>query len=88
MPRYIYRCSKCEIERTIFHLLSEEIQDCELCGGENTLTKVIGTPHISKVSDNNKDVKIGELTKEFIEKNREILNQQKKEIKEKDYDKT
>jgi len=51
------------------------------------MQKLLSTPIIAKKqkSDNNK---VGELTKEYIEENRKILELQKKELKEKDYEST
>ena len=52
------------------------------------MRKLLSTPTIIKDDIEIKQNKIGELTKEYIEQNREILEEQKKEALEKDYDKT
>ena len=92
MPRYRYQCQKCEIVSIIFHTLNEEIiTDCDACGAEDTLIKILSTPFMNsgtKNIDSNSKKNVGELTKKFIEDNREILKNQKKEIKNKSHDKT
>tara|TARA_Y100000593_G_C4301108_1_gene333406 strand:- start:1398 stop:1670 length:273 start_codon:yes stop_codon:yes gene_type:complete len=90
MPRYRYQCQKCEIVTIIFHTLNEEIiTDCDACGAEDTLTKILSTPLIrSRLKDDDSNKNIGDLTKKFIEDNREILKNQKEETKNKTHDKT
>jgi len=87
MPRYKYMCSRCEISKATFHLISETLNDCDECGGVNTMEKMVSTPHIKKEVVIDKQ-KIGEITKEHIEANREILEQQKQEAKEENYEPT
>jgi len=85
MPRYQYKCTKCEFTKTYFHRLSEKIEICEECGLK-TMSKVLTNKFytFNKVSD--KGAKTGEITKKYIEENREILEKQQKEAKEEIYD--
>ena len=85
MPRYKYRCSQCEASKAVFHLISETLSDCDECDGIDTMKKLVSIPHIKKeaVPDEHK---VGEITKEHIEANREILEQQKQEAKEENYE--
>lgn len=87
MPRYSYECAECKDIIAVFHGINEVIVDCKKCNGTQTMQKLLSTPIIAKKqkSDNNK---VGELTKEYIEENRKILELQKKELKEKDYEST
>ena len=87
MPRYRYKCSQCEISKVVFHLISETLSDCDKCEGVGTMEKLVSTPHIKKEITLEKD-KVGEITKEYIEANREILEQQKQEAKEENYEPT
>jgi len=87
MPRYKYMCSQCEASKAAFHLISETLSDCDECGGVGTMQKLVPTPHIKKETVLEKD-KLGEITKEYIEANREILEQQKQEAKEENYEPT
>ena len=61
------------------------MNDCEECGGIDTMQKLVSTPRIKKevILDENK---VGDITKEHIEANREILEQQKQEAKEENYE--
>ena len=85
MPRYKYKCSQCEISKAVFHLISETLSDCDECNGVDTMQKLVSTPHIKKEIPLEKD-KVGEITKEYIEANREILEQQKQETKKENYE--
>jgi hypothetical protein len=52
------------------------------------MRKLLSTPIMIKDDIVIKKNKIGELTKEYIEANRKILEEQKKEAKSKDYEPT
>jgi hypothetical protein len=71
-------------------MLNEEIEtDCVACGHEESLSRILNTPIIKKSNSRNKKKQdTGNITKKFIEENREILKNQKKEVKNKKYDKT
>ena len=79
MPRYRYSCESCEEEFVAFHSFSEQKDVCDLCGSER-ITKMIGKPVIIKKNQND-SVATGKLTKEYIESNRELLDQMKEEAK-------
>ena len=85
MPRYRYKCSRCEISKVVFHMISEIIDNCDECDGIDTMKKLVSTPHIKKevVLDENE---VGDITKEYIEANREILEQQQQSAKEDTYE--
>jgi len=84
MPRYKFQCSKCENVQVVFLRISETLEDCEVCNSENTMIKIYDKFFSKSVSK--KEQKIGNVTKEYIEKNRELLNQQKKEASSTEYD--
>ena len=50
------------------------------------MTKLLTTPHIVVTQDDPSAPEIGEVTKEHIEANREILKQQKEEAKKETYE--
>lgn len=86
MPRYNYKCTNCQEESTIFHLISETVELCTNCQESGTMIKLLTTPLYK-----NKKVeqqKVGETTKEYIEKNREILEQEKRNAKRESYEPT
>ncbi len=85
MPRYSYECKECENIIIVIHRINETVVDCEKCNGTQTMQKLLSKPIIAKKQKSNNN-KICELTKEYIEENRKILELQKKELKEKDYE--
>ncbi len=86
MPRYKYQCSACEEVKTYFHAMEEVMQNCEICGGVETLEKLLTTPFIKKQHlFDSTEQKVGELTKQYIEENRKILDEQKKEILKREF---
>ena len=40
MPNYVYECSQCGETMEIYHSMSEERTDCQVCGAENALNKI------------------------------------------------
>ncbi len=87
MPRYRYECEECKKIFTAFHSFKDTLDNCKYCETTGSLNKLLNTPYINKKVDNEAH-KVGELTKKFIEENREILKNQKKELNNKDYDET
>ena len=57
MPSYVYECSACEEVVEVFHSMSCEKKDCDICGAENTLRKIpevpiyVKNPPLVKFSD-------------------------------------
>ncbi len=85
MPRYRYYCNLCDKEFMIFHGINEEFDTCTICQTEGEITKLLSSPVVIKnVSSDNK--KIGDLTKEYIKANKEILDSEKKEAKDNTYE--
>ena len=84
MPRYRYGCDSCEEEFTAFHSISDTLSVCHLCGEEN-IKKMIGKPVIIKKNQEASRT-TGELTKDYIEANRELLKEMKEEAKNGHYD--
>ena len=77
MPRYNYFCTYCESEFMTAHGMNEVKQECDLCNMTGSINKILSKPIMisNKTKTNNK--KVGELTSEFIEKNRELLKSMK-----------
>ena len=89
MPIYKYRCTECEHILTAMHSSKDTRKDCEECEGTGTLVKLLNKVHVKKgPSPSSDSPSAGELTKKFIEENREILKNQKEEIKARTYDKS
>ena len=88
MPRYNYQCSDCEHIVLVFHGINDKFtaEKCIMCEGSHGFQKILTRPVIIHDSLEEEAQEAGELTKEYIESNREILDQQKKEAKEETYE--
>tara|TARA_Y100000034_G_scaffold90477_1_gene109025 strand:+ start:184 stop:453 length:270 start_codon:yes stop_codon:yes gene_type:complete len=87
MPRYNYECDNCGNVITIFHSIGDTYTDCSECGQKNIMKKLLSVPFIIKNDVATQDNRqVGNITKEYIEANREILKQQKEKIKKENYE--
>ena len=57
MPSYVYECSDCEEVFEVYHSMSEDRVDCEICGAKNTLNKIPEVPIYLKSNAAGKVVK-------------------------------
>ena len=85
MPRYVYRCDSCNDHFQVRHGMKDVQESCQLCQEEGHLVRVPQMPNI-KQSIHEKNQSVGSLTKDFIEKNRELLRDMKKEVRKSTYD--
>ena len=76
MPIYVYQCGDCLGEWKENHLMSESIEDCPWCDSKNIARKPSDFTFNSKNQEKQK--KVGDLTREFIENSKEDLKNQKK----------
>jgi putative FmdB family regulatory protein len=81
MPRYKYECESCDKVVIVLHSINENYTTCGFCGIEGSMKKLLSTP-LYMVEDSTADGAVGDITKEYIEANREILKQQQEEAKE------
>ena len=81
MPRYRYRCTKCDITKVIQHLIAETITDCSECGANNTMKKLLSRFTTSSKTTTSPQ-KVGKITEDFISDARNDLKKQKKDLKE------
>ena len=81
MPIYIYCCGECATEWTTNHGMSETEDPCANCDSTNIYRVPSSISNLSKKISSKKIV--GDLTEEFIEKSRENLQKQKKDLKNK-----
>jgi putative FmdB family regulatory protein len=84
MPRYRYYCETCDLEFVVLHGINDEFNRCLTCEQE-TVQKVLSTPIIIKKTQNNNS-KVGDITHEYIEVNKQILKEEKEKAKEQDYE--
>ena len=87
MPKYLYSCSECGHSFKIYHSSKEKLKNCPQCEVVDGLKREVNKVFIKKQEENlNKN--IGDITKEFIEDNREILKDYKKDLENNIYDET
>lgn len=79
MPRYRFKCLDCQEISTFRLLIGQEPDTCPNCGEQSTLRKdfssLFNISNKGPTGGNNEPV--GSLTKEYIEENRKILEQEK-----------
>lgn len=79
MPKYHYACKSCSREWWEWRGMSEpDLENCSYCN-RPTVTKIPTTFVTVNKTHVEGDKKVGETTKEYIEENREVLKQMKKE---------
>lgn len=83
MPKYAYKCKKCEVMYEIVHsmLLKETI--CKECG-EEALMRVASTSFALKKKQK-QEQKVGKVVDDFISDARESVKREKKEM-QKDFE--
>lgn len=88
MPRYSYECQACGECHSYMLAIGDSPHTCILCEATGSLNKVFGKNSfiVPKKTQNAGEQPVGTVTKEYIEKNREILKQQKKEATSTDYE--
>ncbi len=88
MPRYNYECQVCNNINLYIHPIANKPDTCVTCETTGSLVRDYSKSAFmvpDAVSPDNKQ-KPGTLTKEYIEQNREILNKQKKDLKNEEYE--
>jgi len=87
MPRYNYQCDECENIVIVFHGINEVAADCPTCEAQQTMKRLLSVPTIIKSEQSTQqEAQVGALTREYIEANRQILREQKKEAKKETYE--
>ncbi len=83
MPKYYYHCNNCDGDFYIHHLMSETQESCILCGLED-IHKLLTKPLYLKTKNHKQ--KTGQLTNKYIDDNKEVLENMKKEAKSETYE--
>ena len=78
MPNYVYECSDCKEVVEIFHSMSEDRTDCDVCGAKNTLNKIPEVPIYVKSTTS------GNVVKQHIEDAKQQVREDKERMR-KDY---
>ena len=84
MPIYEYACKDCNHEESMNHSFDEKIDICPSCGS-GEFKKLISS-FLTAFKNKSQNKKVGNLTNEYIEDNRKILEDQKKEMKINNHD--
>ena len=82
MPIYVYECKACLKEFKVSHGMNEELEACKFCSSADIARKPMFFSNLSREGIQ-REKKVGETTKEFIENARDDLRAQKKELDKK-----
>ena len=86
MPRYKYFCNQCEEDFVVFHSWEETQDACIKCESVE-IEKLLTTPPIRNKPKEQKQ-QTGQLTKEYINANKEVLEELKEKARSESYDTT
>jgi len=78
VPKYCYKCEECEYEFEVRHGMKEKLYDCENCDNDQSLRRIPQLTHIVRTHHVGKQ-KVGSLVKEYIEENKKVLKEEKKQ---------
>ena len=81
MPRYVYRCKKCEGSFVTVHGMMEDQDHCELCYESACVFRIPQMPHVKIVRE-----EAGQIVREYIQDARGDLESEKKRLKDQEYD--
>jgi len=86
MPRYKYQCESCDKVVIVLHSINDDYTTpCVFCGIEGSMKKLLSTP-LYMVEDSTVDGAVGDITKEYIEANKEILEEEKQKARSETYE--
>ena len=87
MPRYVYKCSACDETFMTMHSITATLEVCERCEAEGTLTRIPSSVFVTttRINEETKQ-KAGDLVKQKIEEFKQDLKEEKRRLKETDYE--
>lgn len=78
MPKYSYRCKECDSQYEVWHGMTEEHDECDVCGA----LSVVRIPAIlGEVIRNEPKKRVGDVVNRTIEETREEIREYKKELR-------
>lgn len=86
MPKYYYSCQECEHSFRAYHSPKESLKNCPKCSKKDCLKKQINKVFILSKDEQETNTKVGEITKQAIEENREILKMNKRKAESTTYE--
>jgi predicted nucleic acid-binding Zn ribbon protein len=78
MPKYLYKCTSCDVVLGMYHAMADTVNDCTQCGAENSLVKKPSSFSLNRNQE--EDKKVGSVVRESIEDFKEDLDSQKKDL--------
>ena len=84
MPKYTYKCKKCENCFDTIHGMLIKLENCDACNTSGTLFRVPSVSY-STLSKDNKNPEAGAVVKEFIEDAKQDLKNEKAEMQRDEY---
>jgi len=78
MPKYSYKCTKCEDVFFTYHSINDSKKNCPVCGVKNSLDRI---PCDFSLYEQKEDNKVGSLVNKSIEDFREDLESEKGKLK-------
>jgi putative FmdB family regulatory protein len=82
MPMYAYECSTCQNQFESVHSMTEQLHNCDKCGGQDTLKRI--PQLLTSYSVDRQKITAGERVNRFIEDSRQLLKDSKEQSR-KDY---
>ena len=73
MPKYTYKCNKCDVIQTSHHSMKVRMRDCGDCDEKNSLHRVLTKINLQS------EEHAGTIVKKFIEDTREEIELAKQE---------
>jgi len=87
MPRYTYRCEKCEVVFESVHSMKECLTDCTQCEEKETLTRIPAITFIKTSAPTaSTGQKVGALVEQHIRDAKEELAKEKADLRTTDYE--
>lgn len=82
MPQYTYKCKSCDKQWEEFYSLNETPTKCPFCEMNNLQRIPSSVTILAKMQEENK-TRTGEIVKNYIEQNKQVLKELKQEAKSK-----
>lgn len=79
MPMYVYECAACSNQFESVHSMTEQLHNCDRCGGKDTLKRI--PQLLTSYSQDRQKITAGERVNKFIEDSKQLLKDSKESIK-------
>jgi len=86
MPRYVYKCSECQVSFMVRHSVGDTVEDCLVCKEKNCVTRAISNFTVKSKDSVDSPHQVGSLVKQSIEEFRSDLKKDKQKLKEELYE--